>query len=112
MVSALLADAGHLDALYQAIQTILSTELALTTMAQLVDGIPLADVAWEARGNMLRGVHPIADHEQFCEGVLEKTRSLRDNFDLDTLSFQPDVSGHFYRINNSQALNVSSYTNF
>ena len=92
MESAVHADPAHRDALYHAIQTILASDLALTTMAQLVDGIPIASVAWDAQGNLITVNHPITEHEQLCEGVLDKTRSLRDEFDLDQLSFKPEVS--------------------
>lgn len=85
-------DTNHRDAFYGAIQAVLASNLAEITMAQLVDGLPQADIAWRARGNHLTTAHPLAGHEQFCEGALEKTRSLRDDFDPDTLSFESRVS--------------------
>lgn len=91
-VSAVHLDADHRDAFSRAVQAVLASDLAEMTMAQLVDGLPLAGVAWEARGKLLTWAHPLMKHGQLCEGALEKTRSLRDNFDPDTLSFAPQVS--------------------
>lgn len=91
-VSAVHLDTGHRDAFSRAIRAILATDLAETTMAQLVDGLPKADVAWEARGNLLTKAHPLADHEQLCSGVLEKTQALRNGFGPEMLSFDSQVS--------------------
>ena len=91
-VTAVQLDTDHRDAFSRAIKTILGSDLAEITMAQLVDGLPLADIAWEARGNFLCRAHPLADHEQLCKDALEKVRSLRDDFGPETLSFEPHVS--------------------
>ncbi|KFA60444.1 hypothetical protein S40285_08269 [Stachybotrys chlorohalonatus IBT 40285] len=90
-VSAVHLDTGHRDAFSRAIRAILATDLAETTMAQLVDGLPKADVAWEARGNLLTKAHPLADHEQLCSGVLEKTQALRNGFGPEMLSFDSQL---------------------
>jgi hypothetical protein len=66
-------DADHRDALYRAVKATLASNIAEITMAQLVDGLPRTDIAWEARGNFLIRGHPIEDHEQLCKGVLETT---------------------------------------
>jgi hypothetical protein len=88
MVLAAHLDAEHRDAYSRAVQAILATKLAEITMAQLVDGLPRAEIAWQAQGSFLTRGHPLTDHEELCEGVLIKTQSLRDNIDLDTLSFE------------------------
>ncbi|KAH7313970.1 hypothetical protein B0I35DRAFT_480606 [Stachybotrys elegans] len=90
-VAAVHFDNDHSDAFSQAIRCILKTSLSEVTMAQLLDGLPQADVAWEARGNLLIRANPLADHAQLCGGVLEKTRSWRDDFDPDTLQFEPQL---------------------
>ncbi|KFA56062.1 hypothetical protein S40293_00044 [Stachybotrys chartarum IBT 40293] len=90
-VSAVDLDTDHRDVYSRAVKVILATDVAETTMAQLVDGLPRADVAWEARGNLLTKAHPLADHEQLCTGVLEMTQSLRDGFGPETLSFDSQL---------------------
>jgi hypothetical protein len=84
-------DADHRDAYSRAVQAILATNLAEITMAQLVDGLPKAEIAWQAQGSFLCRSHPLTDHGELCEGVLEKTQSLRDDLNLDTLSFESHV---------------------
>lgn len=91
-VSAVHLDTDHRDAFSRAVQAILATNLAEIIMAQLIDGLPQADIAWEARGNFLTKAHPLADHEHLCKGALEKTQSLRDDFRPDSLSFESHVS--------------------
>jgi hypothetical protein len=84
-------DAHHLDALRRAISNILATDLALTTFAQIIDGLPLYKVAWDKRTPLLHRQHPINHHITLCSGVLEKAREIRANFNLDTLTFKPEV---------------------
>lgn len=84
----------HHDALTRAVTTVLATELAHTTIAQLVDGLPQSSVAFEARGHLLTTDHPLYQHKELCVGALEMTQALRESFDPDTLSFSPDVHYH------------------
>ena len=81
----------HYRVFGRAIINVLSTELALFTFAQIVDGLPTADVAWDCRAPDLGGAHPIEQHEDICPGVLERTRGFRKDFNLDVLSFDPKV---------------------
>ena len=39
----------HREVLMRALTNVLSTELALFTYAQIIDGLPIADVAWDQR---------------------------------------------------------------
>lgn len=87
----------HLDSYYnhalsQAIKNILATNLVEATIAQLINGLPQADVAWNCQGTFVGRDHPIIDHQEICSGVLDKTRALRDEFDLNTLQFKLCVS--------------------
>jgi hypothetical protein len=81
----------HYGALFRAISNVLSTELALFTFAQIIDGLPTADVAWDRRSMYLGGAHPIEQHEDICPGVLDRTRRFREDFDPRVLSFDPQV---------------------
>lgn len=90
-VSVELLDPEHYEILVQAIRNVLSTELAETTMAQVVDGLPLASSGWEARGSLIIGDHPLTKHETFCEGVINQTRAFRDAFDPAVLQFDSSV---------------------
>lgn len=92
-ISSVDTDIEHQNAFSQAMETILAHPRTEHTMAQLVDGLPQADVALQSRGHHL-GVrdHPLRNHVLLCDEVLEKTQSLRDNFDLNSLDFEPHVS--------------------
>lgn len=85
-------DGDHSDALSRAISNILSTEAALRTYAQIIDGLPLGQVAREEMRGRLHGQHPIHSHDKLCPGVLEKTDETQAGFDVATLKFDPDVS--------------------
>ncbi|KAK4147300.1 uncharacterized protein C8A04DRAFT_34037 [Dichotomopilus funicola] len=89
----------HRRLLVRALGRILSTEIAEVTYAQIVDGLPIANVIWDSRVPPYGG-HPILNdgvHEDICPGILEKTRELRDSFDLGTLVFEAKLH-HGYRI--------------
>jgi hypothetical protein len=81
----------HHKAFSRAISNVLSTELALFTFAQIIDGLPTADVAWDRRYSHLVGIHPIEQHEDICPGVLARARRFREDFDPCILSFDPQV---------------------
>lgn len=70
-----------------------STELALFTFVQIVDGLPTADIAWDRR---YPGIdvddHPIERYPELCPGVLDRTREIRDGVDLSSLLFDTKVS--------------------
>lgn len=84
----------HRRLLVRALDRILSTEIAEVTYAQIVDGLPIADVIWDSRSPPYYK-HPIFKedvHEDICPGILEKTRELRDTFDFGNLIFEAKVS--------------------
>lgn len=77
-VSLAQTDAEHHAIFVRAITNVLSTRLSLETYAQIIDGLPIADVAWDRRSPGIFGNHPIDDHEELCPGAMEKACELRD----------------------------------
>ncbi|KAK0392278.1 hypothetical protein NLU13_1774 [Sarocladium strictum] len=70
-------------------KTILVSPMTEHTMAQLVDGLPEVDVAFQTRGHHLGSrSHPLRSHKLLCDGVVQKTRTLRDDFNLNSLEFE------------------------
>lgn len=61
----------------RALSNVLSTEVALLSFAQIIDGLPIADVASDIRGNSLYGDHPLDKHEDLCPGAMDKARDLQ-----------------------------------
>jgi hypothetical protein len=85
-------DGKHRGLLERAIMRILSTELAEITYAQIIDGLPTGDVAYEGYTPVCGG-HPIDSvHDRLCPGMLEKTRQFRADFQPDVLMFNAKVS--------------------
>lgn len=83
----------HYTIFRRAVSNVLSTDLALFTFAQIVDGLPIADVAWDRRVPGIHGDdHPIEEHPVLCPGVEERTREIRQQLDLSVLEFAPSVS--------------------
>ena len=103
-VSVELLDPEHHEILVRAIRNVLSTELAETTMAQLVDGLPLASSGWDARGSLIIGDHPLTEHKTFCAGVIDQTRAFRDAFDSRVLRFDSPVRESFATPSKSELL--------
>ncbi|KAK0670277.1 hypothetical protein QBC41DRAFT_390009, partial [Cercophora samala] len=85
-------DAEHRSYLVRAINNVLSTQLALFTYAQIIDGLPIGDVAWDQRDPPLEGDHPLAtEHEELCPGAMEKAREVCPRWDTEMLRFNPKV---------------------
>jgi hypothetical protein len=83
---------SHRQILDRAIRNVLSTELAQFTYAQIIDGLPIADVAWDRRLHSIMGEHIIDDHETLCPGALEKAQEYYQEWDPSSLKFDPEVS--------------------
>ncbi|KAK0664517.1 hypothetical protein QBC41DRAFT_328556 [Cercophora samala] len=75
----------------RAISNILSTEIALFTYAQIIDGLPTDEVAYDRRSPGLHGDHPIEHHVDLCPGTLERAREFQQTFDPSILSFDPKL---------------------
>ncbi|KAF4856183.1 hypothetical protein CGCSCA4_v000797 [Colletotrichum siamense] len=77
-----LGDGDHRDAFTRALWNVLATEIAEITFAQIIDGLPLSEVAQDSGNGSLPNGHPIHDlHQQLCPGVIQKTHEFRDKFD-------------------------------
>ncbi|ROW08493.1 hypothetical protein VMCG_03258 [Cytospora schulzeri] len=63
-------DAAHQSIFQRAVQNVLSTAIAETTFAQIVDGLPLRSVAINTTGMAFHS--SIYDHEHLYPGALEK----------------------------------------
>lgn len=81
----------HRKVLNKAIRNVLSTELAIFTYAQIIDGLPIADVAWDRRLPGIMGEHIIDEHETLCPGALEKAQEYYENWQPSSLMFNPEV---------------------
>ncbi|KAF4450476.1 hypothetical protein F53441_6475 [Fusarium austroafricanum] len=81
----------HRDVLDKAIRNVLSTELAQFTYAQIIDGLPIADVAWDRRLPRIMGEHIIDDHETLCPGALENAQEYYKKWDPSFIKFNPDA---------------------
>lgn len=81
----------HREVFIRALKNVLATELALFTFAQIIDGLPVADVGFDRRDHGLRGDHPLDEHEELCAGAMEKARELEKVWDPSTLKFNPEV---------------------
>ncbi len=85
-------DGEHRRLLVRAITRVLCTEPAELTYAQIIDGLPIGDVAFDVTTRPYAG-HPINDaHEELCPGMLDKAREFRDGFSPDILTFDEPVS--------------------
>ncbi|KAK0732296.1 hypothetical protein B0H67DRAFT_525917 [Lasiosphaeris hirsuta] len=90
-------DAAHRDVFIRAINNVLATENAIFTYAQIIDGLPIADVAWDRRNPGLWGDHPLEDHGELCPGALDKAREVCPQWDPAMLLFDPRVINAFQR---------------
>lgn len=86
-------DEPHQDTVRSAIARILDTDVAEITYAQIIDGLPLGEVAFESRGGMPHDDHPINHcHDKLCDGILNRTREFHRTFDPAVLQFDSRVS--------------------
>jgi hypothetical protein len=84
-------DGPHREFLESALSRVLSTEIAEVTYAQIIDGLPLAEVAND-RGTKPPIGHPIHDvHKELCPGVLDRVREFRNNLSPDIIQYDSRV---------------------
>jgi len=86
----------HRHALVQAINNVLSTEIALDTYAQIIDGLPTAEVGFDRRSHHIWDGHAVDEHVELCPGAMEKAREFCPKWHLDMLAFNPQVSLNCY----------------
>ncbi|KAK8859076.1 hypothetical protein PGQ11_009810 [Apiospora arundinis] len=101
-------DEVHRHLLVRAFTRVTSTEIAEETYAQLIDGLPIADVAGDKGYRDLPYGHPIFEvHEELCPGVIEKTQKFYDEFQFETLHFDAKLLFEFQAASpGSRAFNV------
>ncbi len=76
----------HREIFVRAVTNILSSSIAKKTYAQIIDGLPLADVAWNRYGGCLCYHHPLLEeHKELCPGVTEETERMLSSFDAGSL---------------------------
>lgn len=82
----------HSEILKHAVTNVLSTPIAEVTYGQIMDGLPLADVACDTYHHNACPGHPLLDeHLELSADVLDRARQLRDSFDIGTLKFDSRV---------------------
>lgn len=91
-VSISILDGECRELVARALRNTLSTEIVQSTLAQIVDGLPLPSVLEDTHGGLdLRPDHPLFTHELLCPGAFEKTKQLLERFNIDDLRFNTSV---------------------
>ena len=82
----------HREILTRAIANVVASQIAKETFAQIVDGLPLSNVAWDSYSGCLCSLHPLLDeHKELCPGVAEEAQKLCFSFDTSTLLMSSKV---------------------
>ncbi|KAK4645123.1 hypothetical protein QC761_311060 [Podospora bellae-mahoneyi] len=82
----------HRHLLIRAISRVLATDIAKTTFAQILDGLPTSEVGDDCSDGELPDGHPLREkHRQLCPGVLDKVRQFRDSFQPETLEIDAEL---------------------
>lgn len=84
-------DTSHQNVFATAMSNLLSTDIAEQTFAQIIDGLPLRDVAFSLRSPQYTRRDPVFAHTELCPGVLERTRMFRDSFSPREMELRTDV---------------------
>lgn len=86
-----LGSGEHLAAYTRALATVMSTDVARSTCAQIVDGAPLSQTLslMPARPEL---THPVYQHSKLRDGVREKIAQVLDTSNSHVLQFDFDVS--------------------
>lgn len=80
------------ELLSRALRNTLSTEIALSTFAQIVDGLPLPSILEDTYGGLeFEPDHPLFTHELLCPGVLEKAGEILRTLEIENLKFCTSV---------------------
>lgn len=95
----------HLDTFTRAISNVLSSPEAELTLGQIIDGLPISDVAFDVREGCYCPGHPLRDERmELSPGILERARQLRNDFDANSLRMESSVSYWATSINCSHIL--------
>ena len=86
-------DETHSGTFRRALANVLMTDLAFETYAQIIDGLPLKDVAWDRnpRARRICLQHPINTHVELCRAAFDRAVRFRNEFDADSLKFKREV---------------------
>lgn len=85
-------DDRHQAVFQRAMTNVLATDLAELTFAQLVDGLPLWEVAIDMSRHSHTDEEPVCNHTELCPGAMEKARALRQTFNPLIMEIRSDVS--------------------
>ncbi|KAG8158482.1 hypothetical protein KVR01_011604 [Diaporthe batatas] len=88
-------DIEHRNAVLRATSNVLSTSHCILTMAQLMDGLPLCDIARCSRGARIGVGHPLNNHTELCDGVMERTEAWIAGLDLSSLQLERTLLENF-----------------
>lgn len=86
-----LLDRSHYFSLQRAISNAVNTNLAVATYAQIIDGLPTEDVAWDRSRHQLEADHPLSDHVTLCPGVIDRLNSIKGDFQIGSLNFNSSL---------------------
>lgn len=82
----------HFELLSRAARNVLDTDIALITYAQIIDGLPVTEVAWDQYSSKYDPSHPTNSHKELCPGALEKAKVFRTNFAMADVKIDLEVS--------------------
>ena len=101
-------DEHHAAIFRSALSNVLSTPVAEHAFAQIVDGLPTEESFTEFNG--WKEGHPVFElnHTELCDGVIEKTRDFRSNFDPSSLTFKRQVGSFWISTWTSCLLSVAA----
>lgn len=85
--------ADHEALFLRALDNILATEFALLTFAQIIYGLPIADVAYDRVDGCFwpEDGRPLEQHEELCPGAMDKARELQKTWEPSSFVFNPEV---------------------
>ncbi len=77
----------HRESLIRAIANVLASPIAIESLAQIVDGLPLASVTLDRyqSGSICSGHPLLEEHQELCPGVAEEARQLCCDFHVGSL---------------------------
>ncbi|KAM5373902.1 hypothetical protein ACJZ2D_006731 [Fusarium nematophilum] len=77
----------HREIFTRAVSNALSSPISELTYAQIIDGSPLSNVAMDAYEGLVCPGHPLVEvHQELSDGVLDKAREIRSNFDATAIN--------------------------
>lgn len=85
-------DEAHQAVFSTAVTNILSTQIGVSTFAQIIDGLPLKESAFGNRGHGNTIYDPVYKHEVLCPGAMERATQFRASFDPREMEMEVQVS--------------------